>query len=225
MINDCKEITETDKKFASELMAEKAIYSKIITYLEDEQACKDAGYTFYKKYPFHNAYVTGRSYILAYDNPKKEFLRFLFVRDYRYNDLYELEASLFGEKFVKFCVKFLNDNCKDICLQHPKYKVYFERFLNPKKKLPSDCYLTHSHFYTNSAELVKPFDPFKILNDMKPVIEFTNIFPNVHSHRYLDEQEDGSYKLHIETTDLTLENLSLSDKYIDAIMTGINNYD
>lgn len=224
-MTDYRAITDIDKKFAVELMAEKAIYTKIITYLEDKQACKNAGYTFYKRYPFHNDYVTGRSYILAYDNPKKEYLQFLFVRDYRYNDLYELESHIYGKKFVEFCVKFLKNNCEDICQKQPKYRGFFENFLDPKKKLPSSCYVTHSHFYTNSTELVKPLDVFKILNDMKPLIEYANIFPCFHSHRYYDEQDDGSYKLNVETDGMTLENLALSDKYINAIMAGIDNYD
>jgi len=214
-----REITLEDKKFLKELMAEKAIITKLMTFLADENACKNAGYPYYKKYTFNNAYVTGKRYIASYDHRYEDSIHVLFCRDYRYKDKYEIEGYITGVSFNNFVKNFIKEECPSI-LTDPEYE-HLHKY-NDEEVLDDNRPLITVRINTNSDKIYKPFDPLKVMNDMKMVIDYMYIFPKASSHSYLEKSyEDGSYKRVIETDKLTLDNLSLSDKFITKLIKGI----
>ena len=209
-------MAEIDSKFVIELTAMKNIYTKLLTFLEDKDACTKAGYFFYKKYSWHYDGTSAIAYILAYDNPKEEYFRLDFCRDTRYNDLYSIQANLRGSSFVKFVVNFLRKHHSEVSKDTSQFSAYLKNIMDaPCNADVKDCYLIHSQIFTNKNVAVKPLKPLKVLADMKLRLNFANIFPLVHipnDNRYIAKH-------------FNMNNLDLSNKMIDAIMAGINNYD
>ena len=209
-------MAEIDSKFVIELTAMKNIYIKLLTFLENKDACTKAGYTFYKKYPWHYDGTSAAAYILAYDRPQKEYFRLDFNKDTRYNDLYSIQANLKGSSFVKFVANFLKKHNSEISKDTSVSGKYLKNIIMASSnEVKIDCYLIHSQIYTNKNIAIKPSKPLEVLADMKLCMTFTNIFPLVHipnSNRDI-------------TKYFNMENLSLSNKLIDAIIAGINRYD
>ena len=183
----------------------KRIYTKFITFLESKESCLKAGFTFYKRYPWHHDGNSAVAYIIAKDNPKKEFIRTDFTCDLRYDNVYQLQSQLKGKNFIEFIIDFLFKNCPEIC-QSPD--VYTKRILDRKS---SDCYLIHSQIFTKTMEIVKPLRPLKVVEDMQDRLSFINIFPSLHSNQHCGRNEIESF---------TMKNLEIAEKLIDAIING-----
>jgi len=183
----------------------KRIYTKFITFLESEESCLKAGFSFYKKYPWHYDGNAAIAYIIAKDNPQKEYIRTDFTCDLRYDNVYQLQSHLEGKNFMEFIIDFLFKNCPEVC-QHPSF---FEKNILDRKS--SDCYLIHSQIFTKTMEIVKPLRPLKVVEDMQDRLNFINIFPSLHSNQHCGMNE---------TEGFTMRNLETSEKLIDAIING-----
>jgi len=191
--------------FDNECQAVKNILVKFFTFLNDEEACKNAGFTFYKKYSWHYDGDSVKTYILANEKPKKEFLQMNFGRDTRYNDIYDVQGQIQGKRYMPFILEFLKQNAAASDLTSGYMRDRFSGKYD-------DIFLSHTQIRTIDTKVIKPMNPLKTLNKMKPDVSFINLFPGVHCHGGRNEFNK-----------FTMERIAVAEKFFDAIIAGALN--
>lgn len=167
------------KKYTVELMALKAIYTKIIKFAESEKACREAGYEIYRRELGESYGVPYYHYIIGY--PKQidgnvNGIVIDLIKRSNYTQDYEIELSVRGNLFM--------DYLREIAAE------YYPG-LTSSKEMPYDAWELLSGkaqdiqviagYISTDYEIPdgdpEDFAPLEVINNMKLRMDFTRMFP------------------------------------------------
>jgi len=197
----------------SELFIMRCILLKLATFLEDENACKAAGYNYYSKYKWTSGKIEYYTIALGYNDIENEKLRFDICcntkPEIKHQHLY---LMIKGAKFMEFTKKYIQAFCSDAL----NFDFDMQQIMlnNNKKDLQVfsipfqiDSYITIDKHY-------KPSDTIRKMSLELPDLSRSHI--SIYPYIWVDTNA-FDYR-HLKS--FTKEHLLLSQKFINGLILG-----
>jgi len=196
----------------SELFIMRCMLLRLITFLEDENACKAAGYNYYSKYKWTSGKVEFYTISLGYDECGREKLRF----DISHNTRPEIKHQhvyliIKGAKFMDYTKKYIETFCSSAL----KYGFDMQQIMANNKK---DLQVFSIPFPIDSSiPIDKHYKPSDTIRNM--ILELPDLSKrHISIYPYIWFDVDANE--HQLLKSFTKEHLLLSQKFINGPILG-----
>ena len=197
--------------YGKEIFACKAILAKYFTFLENEDAVRNAGYEIYKRGHYHTHGFMSLKYDIGYKSR--------FISDYIDTELiiqsvecgeYTLQCVLHGDIMMDYLIRYL--------------KAYYpSKCANPSLFISNILdHIVKQHFIFNISLATKEYNPkdvysitpIDVITHAEPKVKYTSLFPSISIF------STGSDTVKDE---FTMNNIKLFNILIEGIMNGVDN--
>jgi len=198
--------------FSKEIFAYRAILAKYFTFVENEDAVRNAGYKIYKRGHYMTRGLMSLKYDMGYKSPDMS-------NDYISTELiihsvecgeYSLQCMLHGDIMMEYLIRYLKTYCPDKCvnpslyianiLDHvDKHRLVFNVNIGTENYKPSDTY---------------KITPLDVITHAEPTVRYTALFPFISIFTIGTD---------IARREFTMDNIKLFKILIDGIINGVDN--
>jgi len=197
------------RQYFKEIFILNSLYKKLINFVEDERACRKAGYKFYQAKYWNGGHMLCKSYNISNDESVKlsgiyDGIRIDFIQYLQYEGLYSIQADFRGVTYMHDLRMFYKDKLEPV-----QYKQDIK--LKDLYDIRSVSFpIIYSQFSIPQRQEVD-FQPVSVLKYIKNEIEAAYIPGFIVVERRGDKYFINNF---------TMQGLDNTSKLIDQIITG-----